>query len=57
MDGEFATLYTSSATEYRVDLYAGNTLIWQGFITPELYSEPVIAPPYDVHVTATLSGS
>lgn len=53
VDGEFATLYTSSATEYRVDLYSGNTLIWRGYITPELYSEPVIAPPYDVHVIAT----
>ena len=53
VDGEFATLYTSSATDYLVNLYAGTELIWQGFITPELYSEPVIAPPYDVHIIAT----
>ena len=53
VDGEFATLYTSDAQAFRVDLYRGSTLIWQGFITPELYSEPYIAPPYNVKVTAT----
>ena len=53
VDGELASLYSVSATAYRVDLYQGSTLIWQGFITPELYSEPYIAPPYNVKVTAT----
>lgn len=53
VDGEFASLYTPSATAYRVDLYQNSTLIWQGYITPELYSEPYIAPPYNVKVTAT----
>ena len=36
-----------------MDVYEGATLLWQGFITPELYSEPDIAPPYDVEVVAT----
>lgn len=53
IDGEMAVLYTSNAQGFRVDLYANNTLIWQGYITPELYSEPYIAVPYDVRVTAT----
>jgi hypothetical protein len=53
VDGEFACLFAVSATAYRVDLYRGSSLIWQGFITPELYSEPYIAPPYNVRVTAT----
>lgn len=53
VDGEFATLYTSDAFAFRVDLYNGETLIWQGYITPELYSEPYVAPPYNVRVTAT----
>ncbi len=53
VDGEFAVLYTSNPQAFRVDLYQGSTLIWQGFVTPELYSEPYIAPPYNVRVTAT----
>jgi len=53
VDQEFIEFYTSDPKEYRVDLYAGETLLWQGYITPELYSEPDIAPPYDVQVVAT----
>ena len=58
-DGEFAELYTSDPNEFRVDIYrggtigVGGTMIWQGFVATELYSEPDIAPPYDVSVTAT----
>ena len=57
--GEFAELYTSDPNEFRVDIYrggtinVGGTMIWQGFVATELYSEPDIAPPYDVSVTAT----
>ena len=53
VDGEFADLYTSSPREFAVELYRANTKIWTGFITPELYSEPDIAPPYDVSLVAT----
>ena len=52
-DGEFAELYTSSPREFAVEVYRANTKIWSGFITPELYSEPDIAPPYDVDIVAT----
>jgi len=53
VDREFIEFYTSDPKEYRVDVYAGNTMLWQGWISPELYSEPDIAPPYDVQVVAT----
>lgn len=53
VDREFIEFYTSDPKAYRVDLYAGAALLWQGYITPELYSEPDIAPPYDVQVVAT----
>lgn len=53
VDREYIEFYTSDPKEYRVDVYAGNTMLWQGWITPELYSEPDIAPPYDVQVVAT----
>ena len=56
-DGEFAELYTSDAREYLVilSLVSGNTTtpIWHGFITPELYAQPEVAPPYDVQIVAT----
>lgn len=51
-DGEFSQFYTSDAKEFQVDLYRSSTKIWSGFIVPELYSEPDIAPPYDVNITA-----
>ena len=60
VDGEFADLYTSSADEYKVEVYKkpinSNIIqmkIWEGFVSPELYSEPEIAPPYDVQIIAT----
>ena len=53
VDGEYAELYTSSAYEYRVRLFKNDAMLWIGFVTPELYSEPDIAPPYDVQIVAT----
>jgi hypothetical protein len=57
VDREFTSLYTSDPQQYRVQLKrkVGNTFVywWQGFVSPELYSEPAIAPPYDVDIIAT----
>ena len=52
-DGEYTELYTSSAKEWQVQLWWNGRSLWAGYLTPELYSEPDIAPPYDVCVTAT----
>lgn len=58
-DGEFAELYTSDPLKYRIDIFRGGTIgvagtkIWSGFVATEIYSEPDIAPPYDVNITAT----
>ncbi len=55
-DGEFSEFYTTDAQEYKVlvQMYVSGawTTIWTGFISPELYAEPEIAPPYDVQITA-----
>jgi hypothetical protein len=51
VESEFADLYTSDPKAFKVELYRPG-LIWSGYITPELYSEPVVAPPYDVTLTA-----
>lgn len=57
VDAEFAELYTSDPKEYLVVLSqvsgSTTTVIWRGFVTPELYSEPEVAPPYDVQIVAT----
>ena len=53
VDGEFSQLYTSDAFEFRVEVYKNGSLLWVGFVSPELYSEPDIAPPYDVQIIAT----
>lgn len=34
VDREYIEFYTSNPKDYRVDLYAGSTLLWQGYITP-----------------------
>jgi len=58
IDGEFAGLYTSNPKEFLVEVYRGGTsstgtLVFLGYVSPELYSEPNIAPPYDVQIVAT----
>ena len=53
VDGEFAEFYTTDPKAFRVLLYRGQSLIWSGFVSTELYSEPSIAPPYDVQIVAT----
>ena len=53
-DGEYAVLYTSSPYEWLAELYLnGNVLVWRGYVSPELYSAPDMAPPYDVEIIAT----
>ena len=58
IDGEFAELYTSNPKEFKVEVLRSTSpnsfaTIWTGFVSPELYSEPSIAPPYDVQIIAT----
>lgn len=53
VDGEFTEFYTSDPLTWKVRLIRSNSVLFEGFIVPELYSEPDIAPPYDVQVIAT----
>ena len=56
-DGEFVDLYTTNPFQYKVEVQRVNgnavTGIWRGYVATEIYSEPDIAPPYDVRITAT----
>ena len=53
VDGEFQEFSTSDPFAFQVKLYHGLSLVWQGYVTPEIYRAPEIAPPYDVNITAT----
>ena len=57
-DGEYIDLYTTDPFHFKVEVYRiddndGAWIIWRGFVPTEIYSEPDIAPPYDVRITAT----
>jgi len=53
VDGEFEEFSQSAPHAFMAKLYKGNALKWQGYVTPEMYSAPDIAPPYDVRITCT----
>lgn len=63
VDGEFSFLYTTNPISLKVQLWEisspndenpdDGTLLWEGFVVTEQYSEPFIDPPYDVTVVAT----
>jgi len=54
VDGEFEEIFTSDPFAYMAKVYNANTdLVWQGYVTPEMYSAPDITPPYDVRITCT----
>lgn len=56
-DGEYVDLYTTDPFHFKVEVQSvegnGTWNIWRGFVPTEIYSEPDIAPPYDVKITAT----
>lgn len=52
IDGEYSELFTPDPTMHKVELRTESATLWSGFVCPELYSEPDIAPPYNVTVTA-----
>lgn len=49
---EYVEFFTSVPRTFRVVLYVNDVAQWTGFIIPEEHSEPLINPPYDVHVKA-----
>ena len=57
VDGEYVDLYTLDPKQFKVEVRykSGSSwpVVWSGFVATEIYSEPDIAPPYDVHITAT----
>lgn len=52
VDGEFSEFYTTNPREFKVEVFRWNTVVFTGFIVTEIFSEPLIAPPYDVSINA-----
>jgi len=52
VDFQFIELHDSDARAHRVDIYKNSVLDWRGWVLPDLFSEPYVAPPYIVEITA-----
>ncbi|MFP4365519.1 MAG: hypothetical protein ACLFQA_00360 [Bacteroidales bacterium] len=52
-DFEYLGLYTEEAKKYKAEYRADGNIKFVGYILPERYGEPYIAPPYDVGLTFT----
>lgn len=52
-DREFQDLFTSNSRQFRVDVKKEGILIWRGWLVPDFWQEPYIAPPYVVELEAT----
>jgi len=51
-DFQYLQLYSSDAREYKVKVFTDGVKTWQGWLLPDLYTEPYVAPPYVVSVSA-----
>lgn len=54
-DGHFVHLFTGNEVRYRIDLRleSDDSLVWQGFLLPDSYSEPYKTGNYFVGLTST----
>lgn len=50
---QFAELFTGDDREFRVDIYKGSNLFWRGWLVADVYTEPYLAPPFEVQFSAT----
>lgn len=49
----YLEFFTSDAYQFRGQLYVDSSLYWQGYLTPDYYSEPYIPAPYEVELLFT----
>lgn len=49
---QFINLHSSDSRGYRLDILKAGSLDWRGWVIPDLFSEPYVAPPYPVTITA-----
>lgn len=51
-DFQYINLHTADARQYRVTVKKNTVLYWKGWILPDLFNEPYVAPPYVVNISA-----
>ena len=51
-DFQFIEFHSSDSRKYRMDYYEDDNLIFSGWVLPDLFSEPYIAAPYPIKITA-----
>lgn len=44
------SLYSTGYQQYRVNFKQGDTIVWTGFITPELYTQDYTATLFDLEI-------
>lgn len=50
---QYLNLSISPNKTYWLQIYRASDLIWQGWVNPEYYTEPLAPPPYTTTITAT----
>ena len=53
VDFEYTNFFNSDNKTHRVDMLIDDVVTWSGYIVSDQYSEPYIAPPFDVEVLCT----
>lgn len=51
-DFQYIELHTADARQYQVIVKKNYILYWKGWVLPDLFNEPYIAPPYVVNISA-----
>src|SRR5690606_19464014 len=51
-DYEYITLISSNEKEHRINGQKNGSIYWMVFIVPDVYNEPYLSPPYNMHVSA-----
>jgi hypothetical protein len=51
-DFQYISLHTADARQYQVTVLKDSVLYWKGWVIPDLFNEPYVAPPYVVNISA-----
>lgn len=51
-DFEYYSLFSSDEKAHRIDVYKNGAIFWRGYVIPDVYTEPYLAPPYLMTVSA-----
>lgn len=49
---QFSEFFDCTNREYQAKVYFDDTNVWNGYLTPGMYEEPYIDPPYEIELVA-----